>query len=141
MASSTTNNTGIAGHRYAKDGLYEVCVTVRVDNGSGQICEETVCQLIYASNCDGNGGASKTELKEPLFVYPNPVAAGNSVTLILPEGGAKLNLVDLNGRMVVEKSVTVGGGHRLQIPADLAAGIYLLRDAEGRFEPQRILVQ
>lgn len=139
--SSTTNNTGLAGHRYPREGLYELCVRVRVDNGNGDICEETVCQLVYASNCDGKDGASKTELKESLYAYPNPVSVGGEVMVVLPEGGAKLHLVDLEGRTLQQMSVTTGGGHRMEIPGDLATGIYLLMDEEGRFEPQRILVQ
>ena len=111
-----------------------------MDAGSGQVCTDFQCQPLVVTGC-GHGKPKKMALKESLYAFPNPVAAGGAVTLTLPEGGAKLTLIDLNGRVIVEQSVSVGGDHRLLIPADLPAGIYLLRDEESRFEPHRILVQ
>lgn len=139
--TSSTSTIPFAVHTYADDGMKTVCVIVSVDNGSSQICTYDECKSIMVEGCKEGGKALKMPLKEPFYAFPNPVQAGASLSVVLPEGGAKLSLVDLSGRTILEKSVTTGGGHHIQIPSDLPAGIYLLRDAGDRFEPQRILVQ
>ena len=136
----STSPFGIAGHTYASDGVYRVCVTVNIDNGFGEMCRKTECMDIMVSGC-GQKGPAKMKLNAPLFAYPNPVAAGKALHVIMPEGGAHLKLYDLNGRLVLERSTATGGSFQLQIPDNLPKGVYLLRDEKGHFEPQQILIQ
>ena len=137
----STSSIGVARHTYTSEGTYPVCMTVFVDNSLGEICQKTVCTFILVQGCGDGNGPAKTALRKNLHIYPNPIAPGGTLTLTLPEGGANLSLIDLNGRSVWKASFAGGGGQQLRLPEQLPRGMYLLRDAEGRFAAKRILVQ
>lgn len=138
--STTSSPFPIALHAYTSDGIFKICATVHGDNGFGEICKQTVCKWVFISGCNGNNNGKKA-VRKTIQAFPNPVSPGAALTVDLPQGGAHLTLLDLNGRTVLDKHIPTGGNQRLQIPSDIPAGIYILRDEAGKFEPQSILIR
>jgi hypothetical protein len=82
-----------------------------------------------------------------LQVYPNPVAGGQQLTLLLPatQGAATLRLVDALGRLVSQRTValTAAAPVRSTLPAPLAAGLYtvLCQTADGQLYSRRVTIE
>lgn len=81
-----------------------------------------------------------------LVAYPQPAAPGGEVRLAgagLARGPVQVVLVDALGRAVAVAAAVVGGEVRVQLPATLAPGLYVLRaQAAGRaLPPARLLVR
>ncbi|MDB5201143.1 MAG: type sorting protein [Ferruginibacter sp.] len=82
-----------------------------------------------------------TTAKGSFHVYPTMVS-NQQVTLELPMAVQKIQLQQMDGRIVMEKKLNdVTGNMLLQLPA-LAKGIYVLRiNASGTWQQERILIQ
>lgn len=90
-------------------------------------------------------GISSVEL-ENVSIYPNPVAAGTSLTINLGEAGkavSAIELIDVTGRLVVYQNLQSTNAS-LDIPASLVSGVYsvILRDSEAApLKTSRIVVK
>lgn len=90
-------------------------------------------------------GISSVEL-ENVSIYPNPVAAGTSLTINLGEAGeavSSIELIDVTGRSVAYQTLQSTNA-RLDIPSSLVSGVYsvVLRDSEAApLKTSRIVVQ
>ena len=67
-----------------------------------------------------------------LNIYPNPVSRGGAIQLAwkTQPGQYQLSLMDMRGQLIAERILDVGGSGQVdswEIPASLAAGIYVLR--------------
>jgi len=67
-----------------------------------------------------------------LNIYPNPVSRGGALQLAwkTQPGQYQLTLMDMRGQLIAERILDVGGPGQVdswEIPASLAAGIYVLR--------------
>jgi hypothetical protein len=67
-----------------------------------------------------------------LNIYPNPVSRGSAIQLAWKTrpGQYQITLMDMRGQLIAERMVDVGGSGQVdswEIPASLAAGIYVLR--------------
>jgi len=74
-----------------------------------------------------------------LQAFPNPVHSGNSVTFIVnapASGTARISLVDINGKTVLQKSIALTGGNNRFIwnVSAAGAGIYIAK-IEGTASP------
>ncbi len=74
-------------------------------------------------------------------LYPNPAQGFVEISGQLPEGEARISLVDVRGKTVLETSrtLTKGTKERLEL-GDIAAGIYLLRIESGNSTSNRSLI-
>lgn len=88
---------------------------------NGCTCQHWLVQAVGAVT------ATKSVLDAQLELFPNP-ARGGSFTVQLPAGpAATLTVAALNGRLVYRQELPNGG--RSEIPAQLAAGAYVVRIA------------
>jgi hypothetical protein len=67
-----------------------------------------------------------------LTIYPNPVSRGGMMQLAwtTQPGSYQLTLMNMRGQLITERMLDVGGAGQVdiwEIPASLAAGIYILR--------------
>jgi hypothetical protein len=67
-----------------------------------------------------------------LTIYPNPVSRGGTMQLAwtTQPGSYQLTLMNMRGQLITERMLVVGGAGQVdiwEIPASLAAGIYILR--------------
>jgi hypothetical protein len=67
-----------------------------------------------------------------LNIYPNPVLRGGAIQLAwkTQPGQYQLTLIDTRGQLIAERILDIGGAGQVdswEIPASLAAGIYILR--------------
>ncbi len=133
---------------------------------SGNILVSDMQTGLYVLEGPGDGCSSSQELApvhldclaptataaqqgvERLDIFPQPARQELHLRLVLPEGQKKVNagLWDINGRLVqrLGSEVLPAGESRLQysLPADLPAGIYLLRlQGEEVNVVRRIVVQ
>ncbi len=85
--------------------------------------------LPAAPKSDQQAGLSGDDELGALTLYPNP--ASSNFTVLLPkavESELNLQLVDLQGRTVLNKVFTEGQQHlRVDLPANLAHGLYLVQ--------------
>jgi hypothetical protein len=118
--SSTAQNPS---HTYANNGLYNVCLIATDSCGS-----DTSCQQV---NIFITGNA--LSLDENWEVFPNPFK--DQVVLRWLQGSdemAKVELLDLNGRLLLEQAWPVQQIPEMQLQlSDLAEGIYFLRVSNG----------
>ena len=82
---------------------------------------------------------------ENIGVYPNPIAAGDVLTISENTKGSMAEIVDATGRFVSSSTLAQSTGTAsIQLPAELKTGIYcvMLRNNEGQLvSSKRILVQ
>ena len=91
----------------------------------------------------GIGGGAKAA---DFAVYPNPLPASASLSVVLPEElsrtGVTLTVADLAGRPIARQRTAVGESTVSLGSEQLAAGVYLVTaEAEGRRSTQRVVVQ
>jgi hypothetical protein len=88
--------------------------------------------------------ATTASAPDAVAMYPNP--ASGQVTLRLPRaatGSAQATLLDLRGRQVLTQTLPLGAETTIQLPASLAAGVYLLQ-VQGPglvMKPQRLEIR
>ncbi len=87
-------------HRYADDGIYEVCLTVSNENSSHTSCQEINIGMV--SSLD-------PETEVDINIFPNPTADWMRFTLYdyVPQRGI-LNLYDMAGQLVASQRVYNG---------------------------------
>ena len=142
-------------HVYANGGPYALCLTMW--DGAG--CTDTYCDSVSV-NQDGiyegmvleeeanyarsgftiqvlnelpNGMTEEPALDE-LALWPNPVNDAFNIGLRSSlSGNVLVNVIDLNGRAVIEQSARITAGeNRINIPVDqLNSGMYLVRLSSG----------
>ena len=79
---------------------------------------------IYVDNININSDLGTDEVKEKsLSVYPNPIKAGNKLMFEGIEDGARLKLLDPNGKLIIQEKLL----HlEFKIPENLSPGFYWL---------------
>ncbi|MCB0794875.1 MAG: T9SS type A sorting domain-containing protein [Flavobacteriales bacterium] len=154
FGDSTTSTDAFPTHYYANGGPYLLCLTI--DDGQG--CVNTYCDTI---SIDANGmytgmvmqGGNRDSgftinvlnplstsiheqfMLEGLATWPNPV---NDVLNVVFEssmqGAARIEVLDLNGRLVLTQRTNLNSGRNLErIDTEgLVAGMYLLRITNDR---------
>jgi hypothetical protein len=84
-------------------------------------------------------GSVANQSSDEIVTYPNPVAAGQSLSLSLPEGvnNVTVRIYDINGRMVRQQ-----GNVRNSITAPVQTGVFLLQIIlpDGSINIQKIIV-
>lgn len=135
-----TGASNIILHEYTNDGTYQVCVTKNaIVNATGQSCQVTACTTIVVSGCGPMKANMDVESGE-LTAYPNPVNSGSFLKIQVSGDINTLQLIDLTGRVVVNKEVQGKGEQKMLIPSGLTEGIYFLRSANGNLDPIRIMI-
>ncbi len=80
-------------------------------------------------------------------VYPNPVIAGNPVTVDLPllfdePGEAVIQVTDLTGKVVYSEILSAGTSHSLDLNRNLARGMYIILVQQGQiWQSKKLIVQ
>lgn len=80
-------------------------------------------------------------------VYPNPVIAGNPVTVDLPllfdePGEAVIQVTDLTGKVVYSEIVSAGSSQLLDLNRNLARGMYIILVQQGQiWQSKKLIVQ
>ena len=152
FGDGSTSNEAFPTHIYADSGPYELCLTITDSDG----CTDTYCDSISVDE-DGlyNGligdsgnrsaltinvvnplttGIAEEEVLTAVALWPNPARGELNIALdSRTTGTVRLEVVDLNGRIVMERQEKLNlGGNRLQLGTeDLPAGLYALRISQG----------
>jgi hypothetical protein len=104
---------------------------VSSENGAtAMTCNRTAAGAWENFNWAENGAAFKSAASKELAgdasadftFYPNP--ATSSITVELPKGAVKINIVDINGKSV--KSIDTNGESKVQVSLSLSSGVYFL---------------
>ena len=79
---------------------------------------------------------------QKIRVYPNPVNRGENMTIILPStNSVKLEIFNSIGRLMYARNATAAGGQiGLNVPANWASGIYIVRLANDNFSSSQMLL-
>lgn len=121
-------------------GLPQAFYRLRQTTATGAARYSAVASVLLSSGPLATTPANASQLE----MYPNP--ATNRVTLRLPtsaSGPASATLTDLSGRVVLRQSLRNGVATEINLPATLAAGVYLLQVRSNGFagKPQRLVIQ
>ncbi|MGC4104139.1 T9SS type A sorting domain-containing protein [Ferruginibacter sp.] len=83
-----------------------------------------------------------TDVQE-ITIYPNPVKAGEDIKLYLQHVAAeKIELSTLAGQQVWQVQQNISGSYRIQLPATIAKGMYMLRIYTGAsVETRKVLIE
>lgn len=123
---------------YDKAGIYGVKLTVTNSNGSNELIQPTYVEVISSIKCPKKKKGGKTEGPEfqgneelisrntaNLQVIPNPARDYIIIKgLEQLEGNADLKLMDINGKIVIEKNDVMQS--KLYLPISLHSGIYYM---------------
>lgn len=80
-------------------------------------------------------------------VYPNPVQAGNAISLEIPQlfdepGATLVQVTDLTGRVIYSQVVSDGSVQELQLNGSLSRGMYLIMIQQGQiWQSKKLIVQ
>jgi hypothetical protein len=109
-------------HHFAKEGEYNVCLTVSNENGSNKFC-----RIIRLGDPISS---TKTEEMAKISLFPNPVEDYLLVTLgeYIPKYG-QIMIYDISGRTV--RTQRIYHGQNNVDMTGLMSGIYLLRISDG----------
>ncbi len=108
-------------HTYSNDGNYEVCLTITTTDS----CAYTTCDSVSIMSL----GVTEQLPKTGLQTYPNPAGDWLNVQVGQQQAGkATLQLLDLTGKLVLKRQVTLKANknERLNI-AHIKPGTYLLK--------------
>jgi PKD repeat protein len=109
-------------HSYAAEGVYNVCLAVSNPRGADTLCREV--QVLVSS-----AGFDSAQPATAVRVWPNPLAAGQSLT-ISGDGIPPLStliLQDVLGRKIYREVLHPAEGRPLHLsaPGNLPPGVYL----------------
>ena len=91
----------------------------------------------YTGTATADGPA---RVKPELALFPNPAADHALLTYRMPRNGTvQITLLDLLGRVVLQRTQTGQAGRLLLPTRNLSAGVYLLRLESGTFRTSRLL--
>lgn len=98
--------------------------------GTGSFCSRGNANMDAKIGKGGFGiELPKAWVRKPV-IYPNPVAAGNEISVSLPRPGAiKINVIDAQGKFIIGYQFNPkfdGESVKLQLPGFLSAGVYHL---------------
>ncbi|MEZ4789882.1 MAG: PKD domain-containing protein [Flavobacteriales bacterium] len=152
FGDGSTSTEAFPTHIYADSGPYELCLTITDSDG----CTDTYCDSVSVDEDGlysgligdtGNRTALTLNVVNPLTtgideegmlatisLWPNPARELLNIALdSRTAGSVRLEVVDLNGRIVLERQEQLNlGGNRLQLGTeDLPAGLYALRISQG----------
>ncbi|MCB9163280.1 MAG: PKD domain-containing protein [Flavobacteriales bacterium] len=152
FGDGSTSTEAFPTHIYADSGPYELCLTITDSDG----CTDTYCDSlsvdedgIYSGLIGDTGnrtaltlnvvnplttGIDEEEMLATISLWPNPARELLNIALdSRTAGSVRLEVVDLNGRIVLERQEQLNlGGNRLQLGTeDLPAGLYALRISQG----------
>ncbi|MEL7530500.1 MAG: S8 family serine peptidase [Bacteroidota bacterium] len=123
-------------HVYTYTGSFPVALSVLGSDG----CRVATAQTLTV-------GGINTDIEElapsKMLLYPNPTS--DQLVLVLPEGiwkGSELLLYDLNGRLIMRRSVPAGERQIELSLAEQANGLYLVRlQSEGQYWQEKVWKQ
>jgi len=78
---------------------------------------------IYVDNINITSNLAIVEISEKMDVYPNPIVSGGTLYLQGIELGAKIILRDLNGKVILNKTIS---NNEIVLPISLQSGVYWL---------------
>ncbi|MEO8151237.1 MAG: T9SS type A sorting domain-containing protein [Bacteroidia bacterium] len=119
-----TNIVGILqNYTVAQQGTYKVTVT-----NTNTSCSKTSAGTVVTVNCRGTNPSLSNNSDIEIDLNPNPASGALSVTFDLNEKQAVVEVVDINGKVVIQKNVSSDNNlYELQLNVtDLAAGVYSL---------------
>ncbi|UOG75210.1 T9SS type A sorting domain-containing protein [Hymenobacter tibetensis] len=121
-------------------GLTQAFYRLRQTNAAGVARYSAVASVLLT----GGPLATLTEAAEQFSVFPNP--ASHQVVLRLPASASNsvdVLLTDLSGRSVFRTGLLGGTERKLELPASLSGGVYLLHVQSAGFsgKPQRLVIQ
>ena len=97
-----------------------------------------------AELAEASSSAEKIELTNNLDVYPNPTSGRLFIEYSgLPTGALKVDIVDIQGKLVFELPVQERSGQgKIQIEPEVGPGVYFLRlHAGDKMRTSRFVVQ
>lgn len=119
-------------HRYAANGIYEVCLTVSNENSSHSSCDTLFL---------GVSAIDDFEEKISLSFFPNPTEGPTRFLLsgYLPEDG-RLTFYNLNGQRVWQEPIMTGSTVVDLSSLDIGTYVYELRDGGRLIGTGRVVV-
>jgi hypothetical protein len=95
---------------------------------------------IYVDNINITSDLGNEEVTEKsLSVYPNPIKAGNKLMFDGIEDGARLKLIDPNGKLILQEKLFQ---LEFKIPENLSPGFYWLNvESNSVIENKKIIVR
>lgn len=121
-------------HTFAGTGTYTVCLTVTTAQG----CSDTYCEdvTVFATGIEDNAFLST------LSIFPNPAGEFTNIQMSdVPASQISLRVIDVEGRLVVDRMLETSGTLNYQLPVnDLEAGVYFLELVVGPHTTKHQLV-
>jgi hypothetical protein len=120
-------------------GLTQAAYRLRQTNAAGVARYSAVASVAITSGPLATSNPSTNQFA----VFPNPASHHVTVRLSAANGSARVLLTDLSGRTVLTQKLHGGMDTKVNLPASLSTGVYLLRvEAPGYSgKPQRLVVQ
>jgi hypothetical protein len=120
-------------HRFPKNGVYKVCLTVSNENGS-----HTTCRDVYIGT---SSLEDETKLGEVVSLYPNPTDGPIILTLsdYIPEVG-RASIYDVTGRIVHEGRVYYGWNDMDLSQLEAGTYVWIVRDGVKKIGEGKVVV-
>lgn len=96
--------------------------------------------VIYVDNINitNDSGIEEEKQGQP-GIYPNPLNPGSDLQFRNVPNGAKIKIVDANGKLIIQKDFN---GNKIQLPNNLKAGIYVVNiETETAIWNKKIVVE
>lgn len=139
-------------HNYSSFGAYEVCLTI---DHWGYRCISTFCDTIEMDSSGNLKAGFGIQVREPLSVgieeetkenlqnlkiYPNPAQSKISIDMSDIQNLVNLKLIDLSGRILMEREDVVGGSIQTYNIEAFKNGIYFIIVNDGRSQSVKKLI-